>query len=189
MPAIRAPDVVAALRRSDVLRATKVVLFSSHANLEELARGCGAAGWVPKGLSNAELARRVDALLRPGETSGKWRLGTSALVVVRRAALERAVVAGLERVFGQVIARPASDLEATLRAGGHDLLVLDADAVEHVDRTLDQLQADDALGRAAVLVVGASKLAHACLAPDDVAGPGLVRACLAAMGNAGESAG
>lgn len=64
MPAIEGNKAVEILRRHN-LHACKVLLYSGRpiAELEQLARSCGASGFVPKSIADAQLVQLIRGVL------------------------------------------------------------------------------------------------------------------------------
>lgn len=61
MPLLEGPELVRSIRKRETLRGTVVLLYSAKpaAELQQLARLCGADGYIPKSATAAELVAEV----------------------------------------------------------------------------------------------------------------------------------
>ena len=128
MPALKGPDVVAALRKTDALGSTSVVLYSAtenEENLRRLARECGAAEALPKSIRGPALARRLQALRRSKlDESGRFRRLSLKSIVIAPVDVESELVGHLNGLGVETEVRGPFGVDRALREGGVQLAVL-----------------------------------------------------------------
>ncbi len=127
MPAVKGYEIVAALRRSDALGETRVVMYSATEGLEDIARKYGAVGSIPKTVTGTELVERLGAFLNR-TPSGTSRFSRTRALVVATPKVE----ATLTKLLGElgIRAEPhgAIGVDRALREGGQSFAFLEADA-------------------------------------------------------------
>lgn len=132
MPALKGPDVVAALRKADALGSTSVVLYSAtedEDNLRRLARECGAAEALPKSIRGPALARRLKSLRRSKlDESGRFRRLSLKSIVIAPASVETELVQHLNALGVETSIRGPFGVDRALREGGVQLAVLHEEA-------------------------------------------------------------
>lgn len=129
MPALKGPDIVRALRRSDLLQRTRAVLYSGTADdaaVKTTAIECGASGAISKDLTGSMLLDQIELFAWPARLADT----PQALVIAGSGAVEHVLVTTLESLTLQVSVRGAIGLDRALRSSSAALVVISLDAIE-----------------------------------------------------------
>ncbi len=180
MPAVKGYEVVDALRKSDCLGDTRVILYSATTvagKLDELARQCGAVGSLPKTVRGTELAERLLDFLKTAPRGTSCFSGTRALVIATPS-----TEATLARLLGRLgidsDVRGVIGVDRALREGGRRFVVLEAAAFgSSLEKVLERVTKRALLDDVALVVIRETPLeGRVCLPPNRFCRGDLLRA-------------
>lgn len=158
MPAISGPQVVQALRRSDCLLETKVVLYSARKGpaLQELSKSCGATAAISKDITGQDLIDTLEGILEESEVkhTTSTYLRTFQALVFANPPLEGRIVQCLSELGVQSQTRGVLGIDRVLREVQATLVVLEAQAFDDLPAKLARLRARGVANGRAFLVVG-----------------------------------
>jgi len=173
MPAISGPQVVQALRRSDCLLQTKVVLYSARKGpaLQELSRSCGATAAISKDVTGQDLIDSLEGILDQAKSKNTTAsyLRTFKALVFANPPLERQIVGCLSDLGIQSQTRGVLGIDRVLREVDSKLVVLESDAFDDLPGKLARLRARGVASGRAFLVVGECA-GEECISIADVEG-------------------
>lgn len=161
MPALKGPQIVAALRRSGVMTGA-IVLYSATTDpvaLAGMASECGAVGSIPKSVTGDALLTEIRGFLA--------RTPSKSALVVATAATTAEASRDLRKLGYQPVAHDAFGLDRPLRTGDYELLVVEEAAFGHpsLEAVLERLGGRGLLAQVGVVVLG-SRGGDAQLDPD-----------------------
>jgi CheY-like chemotaxis protein len=172
MPAISGPQVVQALRRSDCLLETKVVLYSARKGpaLQELSKACGATAAVSKDVTGSDLVHTLEGILEEAnapKTSTASFLRSFRALVFANPPLEGRITRLLSDLGVVSQSRGVLGIDRVLREVDAKLVILEAAAFDDLPRILARLRARGVAQDRALLIVGECP-GEECLSLSDV---------------------
>jgi CheY-like chemotaxis protein len=154
MPAVKGYEIVAALRRSDALGGTRVVMYSATEGLEEIASRYGAVGSIPKDVTGPDLAERLRGFLRR-DPSGTSRFSRTRALVVATPKVEATLIGILEDLGIRPEPHGAIGVDRALRAGGQSFAFLESAALgPNPAAVVERLERRGLLAGVSLVVIG-----------------------------------
>lgn len=173
MPAISGPQVVQALRRSDCLLGTKVVLYSARKGpaLAELSKSCGATAAISKDVTGQDLIDSLEGILHESEAKNTTAsfMRTFQALVFANPPLEGRIRGLLTSLGVQSQSRGVLGIDRVFREVDAKLVILESAAFDDLPRTLERLRARGVAKNRAFLIVGECP-GEECISLADVEG-------------------